>query len=117
MNEIRKFEKADWYAYAGAERFSKNSEPLILDIELDHNAEATVIADKNGIQFFIGNSENVEAWTKEVQLTSLRAEGELRAIQKALEGLTYAPDVAYRLDHGFSKDDVFYGFTSIGELY
>lgn len=115
MNEIRKFDQHDWMAYAGAERFSKNSEPLILDIELDYNAEATVVADKNGLQIFIGNGENAEAWTKDLELTPLRAEGELRTIQKAIKELTYAPDLAYELDH--PTQEALKGFKSIGELY
>ena len=97
--EIRRFEKEDWYPYAGAEEFRKDEPPFILELELQYNAEACIIADKNGIQVTIGSGAVEVAWMKQVELDPLRAEGELRAIAKAVENITYAPDLAYEFDH------------------
>lgn len=112
MNEIRKFDKQDWECYAGAERFSENSEPLILDLELEGNAEATVIADKNGLGFYIGVGFEGEMWEKDLTLTALRAEGEMRAILKAVKEITNAADLAYELEH--PTKEALKGFKSNG---
>ena len=115
MSELRRFEKSDWYAYAGAEKFNGEKEPFILEFELDYNAEMCIIADRNGIEIHLSNGEGAEAWSKGVKLSSIRAEGELRAIEKALNGLTYAPDVAYAIDHPTAE--ALKGFDYDGELY
>lgn len=112
MNEIRKFDKQDWECYAGAEEFSKNSEPLILDIELEANGEATVIAGKNGLEFYVGVGFDGEMWQKDLDLTALRAEGELRAIQRAVKEITNAADLAYELEH--PTKEALKGFKSSG---
>lgn len=41
---FREFEKADWYSYGGAERFTDNSNPLIMRTD-----NVTIIIDRNGI--------------------------------------------------------------------
>ena len=112
MNKIRKFEASDWSTYAGAEPLTPKQDPLILELELEFNFEASVIADRNGIEFYIGNGAEVESWHKDIELTPLRARAELEAIAKAVKDLTYAPDLVYELDHPIKE--ALKGFKSIG---
>ena len=110
MNPVRKFTTSDWQCYSGAEKFLNGSEPLALDIELNGENTCTILADRNGLELHITGPEEQNFWLKETKLTQLRAEGELRALQKMIEkDYTYAPDLAYELDH--PTVEVFKGFT------
>lgn len=120
MNKIRRFTKEDWYTYAGCENFSKDQPPLIAEIELQHNSEIIILADKNGIEIDLsGQGEcgdwGVDGYHKDIEnLTAMRAEGELRALIKALAGYELACDVAYELDH--PSCEATKGFQSVGTL-
>ena len=112
MSEIRRFTKEDWYGWAGAENFKSGSEPFIYELELNDGAvELTAIADKNGLQVSLFcEDEEALGWYKEMILTAIKAEGELRALVKAIEEYTYAPDLSYAIDHELNPE--FKGFTS-----
>lgn len=100
MEDYRRFEKIDWDAFAGAECFSDGSQPFIyVSHTLNEGlVELCVLADKTGIEIYlVGEEDNV--WSKDLPLTSLRAEGELRELIKVLKEYTYAPDLSYELDH------------------
>ena len=126
MNEIRRFTNTDWYAYGGAEKFKRfdpdpqEYEPFIYEREMNEGiVTLTIVANKNGIQLMLScEEEGTGVWSKEVEnFTPLRAEGEMRAITKYIEeNFTYAPDLAYELDHSWNKDDVFYGFEYLGDF-
>lgn len=101
MENYRRFERLDWECYAGAEKFSNGSEPFIYEREINNGAcELVIIADKNGIQISL-LCEDFEdnTWLKELPMTSIKAEGEIKHLISDLEELTYAPDISYALDH------------------
>lgn len=101
MENYRRFEKLDWDAYAGAEKFSNGSEPFIYEQELNEGRTGvSIIADKNGIQISVFNEDFEEnTWLKSIELTACRAEGEMRQLVKVIRNFTDAPDIAYELDH------------------
>jgi hypothetical protein len=64
---LHPFAKEDWYGWAGAERFSDGSEPLIGDFE-----DRTVIVDANGVGLYIGD----DVFTQNGTSFMYRAKGE-----------------------------------------
>lgn len=48
--ELKKFDKFDWYAMAGAERFDDGSEPFIGHGTNDSGQSFTVVIDNHGVQ-------------------------------------------------------------------
>ena len=118
MSKIRRFKKEDWYAFAGAEKFSNGSEPFIYEVELNDGAVGvTIIADANGIEIYMsGDPDNDDceyyAWLWEKKLLAMKAEGEMRAMIREfdLEENPYAADVSYAIDHNhkwkFDFDEV-----------
>lgn len=113
--EIRRFTKNDWYGWAGAEFFSDKSEPFIYEKTMNDGAvELTVIADPWGLSINLSadGDPDIMTWGKVLDLTPIRAEGELRALVKVLDNYTYAPDLSYAIDH--ESDKVFEGFEYYG---
>lgn len=109
--EIRRFTKEDWYGWAGATQFSNGSEPFMYTKDMsDGLVELCVIADRNGISInmIADGDPDIMTWGKALELTPIRAEGELRALVKVLDNYTYAPDLSYAIDH--ESDKVFEGF-------
>ena len=107
MCKIRRFEKEDWYAFAGATRFKNGTAPFIYNQELNDGAiSLTMIADATGIEIYMsGDPDNdgaeFYAWRWDKELLPIKAEGEMRAMIKEfrLEEKPYAPDLSYALDH------------------
>lgn len=103
MADYRRFDKMDWDAFAGAEPFTDGKQPFIYNKHLNSGmAELTIIADRNGIEIYMFDDgfDDQNVWNKEIaNLTSMRAEGELKHLIEYLEKFDYAPDVAYELDH------------------
>ncbi len=109
--EIRRFTKEDWYGWAGATQFSNGSEPFMYTKDMsDGLVELCVIADRNGISINMIADDDLDiiGWLKLMDLTPIKAEGELRALVKVLDSYTYAPDLSYAIDH--ESDKVFEGF-------
>ena len=48
-NKIRRFEKVDWYGWAGSEKFSNGHQPFIYHHDIDDKTDVTVIGDANGV--------------------------------------------------------------------
>lgn len=116
LKNIRRFTQSDWYGWAGAERFSNDSEPFIYEQTLNHGiVSLIIIADRCGIGIYMvsseddGEEEEELSWHKDVTLTAIQAEGELRALVKAVSEFDYAPDLSYEIDHHWSNK-VFDGF-------
>lgn len=107
MKEYRRFTKTDWDAFAGAEKFNEKSEPFIYEKEMnDGLVGLTLIADRTGIELMMTCEEDgTVCYDYNKSLTSIQAEGEMRAIIKELEKYTYAPDLAYCLDHSYGLED------------
>lgn len=103
MADYRRFDKSDWYGFAGAERFSNGSEPFIYSkLMNDGLVELTIIADRTGIEIFMygDGDDNPDVWDKEIpNLSSLRAEGEMKKLIEYVKKFEYAPDLSYELDH------------------
>lgn len=114
MSEIRRFKEEDWFCWAGAEKFSNDSDPFVYDGKIG-SVEFITIADRNGISVYISGVEDEyeqNIWSLEKSLSALQAEGELRAFVKAMEKYEYAPDLAYALDH--CSEPEFQGFVFEG---
>lgn len=107
MTEYRRFDSMDWQAFAGAECFTDGRQPFIYNQSLNSGlVQLTVIADRNGLEIYLfddgDGDQNV--WDKSIKnLTSLRAEGELKHLIEYLQKFEYAPDLAYELDHPSDK--------------
>ena len=117
MADIRRFEKEDWYGYAGAEVFKDKTSPFISNIKMNDGAvDVMVVADANGLEIdvYSSNGESVLTWRKERQLSSIQAEGELNHLVPYLDRYSYAPDLTYALDH--PDDDIIEGFEFLGEF-
>ena len=107
MASYRRFTQNDWDAFAGAEPFPNGSQPLIYERALnDGLVGLTIIIDRTGIEVRLFGKEVPDEqdednfWCKTIEgLTSIRARGELELLIKYLERFTYAPDLAYELDH------------------
>ena len=111
MADYRRFDKLDWDGYAGAECFSDEQQPFIYNQELNSGlAQLTIIADRTGIEIHIfADDDDLNVWDKSIDnLTSLRAEGEMKHLIEYLQKFEYAPDLAYELDH--PSDQVTEGF-------
>lgn len=113
MADYRRFTKVDWYAWGGATKFNEKQDPFIYERELNGGLVGlTIIADKTGISIFISDNENDDYdiyYYKDVEYTSIRAEGELKHLIKYIENITYAPDLTYELDHPCA--DIIKGYT------
>lgn len=101
-NVIRRFTKEDWYGFAGAEKFRGGSDPFMYERDMNNGLiELVITADRNGIMVMLTDGEESDTWYKElVDISALRAEGELRQIVARVEKFEYAPDLSYALDHG-----------------
>lgn len=103
MGDYRRFTKNDWDAFGGAESFSATQEPFMYETVMSKGqVEISVIADRNGIEInFFGDadSEEIVVYTKEHQMSSMIAEGELRQLISVIEQYDYAPDLTYELNH------------------
>jgi hypothetical protein len=55
MMELREFTKNDWYGYAGAERFSDGSQPLI-----GRYGIVEIVVDANGIGVLVDDTKETE---------------------------------------------------------
>ena len=111
MADYRKFNQADWYAWAGCERFKTGSEPLIYEQDMnDGLIGLTIIAHGTGVSIVLISNEDdeISGWLLSKELTSTRAEGELRALINKVQTYTYAPDLAYDIDHELEPE--FKGF-------
>ena len=113
MADYRRFTKVDWYAWAGAEKFMGGAEPFIYEREMnDGKVALTIIADNRGIEIDLYSEEDGENTTYNKlmdNMTSIRAEGELKHLIKYIENITYAPDLTYELDHPCA--DIIKGYT------
>lgn len=112
-NELRRMVgHYDYDCWGGVESFNDDSAPFIYEQEFnDGEVDLTVIADKNGIQICLSTLKGSENWVVDTELSSMRAEGWMRALIKEFEKYSYAPDLAYAIDH----DEVFKDFNYIGE--
>ena len=105
MADYRRFNKHDWDAFAGAECFNNGSAPFIYTRMMNNGlvdglVELTIIADRTGIELYLtSEDDNSNVWDKNIMLTPIRAEGELKHLIEYLEKYDYAPDLAYELDH------------------
>lgn len=103
MADYRRFTKTDWYTWGGATKFNERQDPFIYERELNEGLVGlTIIADKTGISVYISDGENDEEdiyYYRDIDYTSIRAEGELKHLIEYLEKYTYAPDLTYELDH------------------
>lgn len=109
--KIRQFTKEDWYGWTGAERFEDGSEPLIFTADLsgagikiigEHQAVAVMVTLDKGYKMY--------QWVYLTdEWTPLQAEGEMRALIKALklDENSNPADIAYMMDH--MKNYEFYG--------
>jgi hypothetical protein len=59
----RRFAEADWYGFAGAERFENGDEPWIAEVEVD-GQPAVAIVDATGVSVFLpeGDGPEDESW-------------------------------------------------------
>ena len=113
----RSFTKTDWDAFSGAEPFSSHKPPFIWQKTLnDGHVDMTVIADRTGIEIsFCGDdydSDDQCVFEKDLHLSSIRAEGELKGLISVLDLYEYAPDISYELDH--PTHEVTQGFIYVG---
>ena len=71
-----------------------------------------IIVDKKGIEIDFGKEDSDEeiGYYKEIELNSIRAEGELKHLIAYLSKFDSAPDIAYSLDH--PDNDVTKGFEA-----
>jgi len=104
MAEYRRFTDRDYDVYAGAEVFADGSKPFIFERAFEDNKDAglCIVIDKNGIQIQLFGGEPDEednVWLKDVSLTALRAEGYMMKLVAYTNKYTYAPTLAYALDH------------------
>lgn len=121
MAKYRRFNKEDWWAWGGAEPFSNNMEPLIYETCYGQDNEegyliegeiaVTVIVDKCGIGIYFGIEDYEEGtigYHKDLNLTALQGEVELKHLIDFIEKFEYAQDLVYELDH--STNDITKGF-------
>ena len=113
MASYRRFTKHDWDAFAGSEAFTDGSQPFIYEKAFEYNKDVmiVIVVDKNGVQVQLiggepGEEDNI--WIKDEPLTALIAEGYLRKLIDYTSKYTYAPDLAYELDH--PSDEITEGF-------
>ena len=116
MAKYREFTREDWYAWAGAERFSEKKEPFIYEREMnDGGVLLTIIADKNGLGIYLqlldDSDEDSVGYYKNMRLNSIRAEGEMKRLIEHLEKDVFecASDITYELDH--PQDEITKGYT------
>lgn len=118
VDRIRRFEKTDWYGFAGAQKFENGTEPFISTFTIDkkEDIEVTTIADAQGIEIYVYDDRADEGliYSKDLDLNSIQAEGELRHLVAIIDGYTNAPDLVYALDH--TSNDGFKGFVVTGQF-
>lgn len=117
MADYRRFTQTDWDAFAGAERFTDKKDPFIWEYSPKDNeghVEVEVICDRNGIEIYIlgddPDDEEPLVYAKVLHKSSTQMEGELRQIIKEISQYTYAPDLAYVLDHTYDSKEPLGGF-------
>lgn len=96
MIKLREFNRYDWLDFAGAEKFSDGSSPLIGS----YKAHTYVIVDKNGVQaFFWDDDEMIPA---QVDIPVCKEFGILIAnkILCDVEGMTSDQVIEYLNTHG-----------------
>lgn len=96
MEQMRPFNKYDWYELAGAERFPDGSEPLVAS----YGDNTSVIVDKHGVQaFFMDDDCYVQA---QVDIPVCKEFGILIAnkILCDIEGMTSDQVIEYLNTHG-----------------
>ena len=57
MKHVKRFEREDWYGWAGAEQFPDGSEPVIFNGVVDYRGKVepvTVVGDRNGVEVHVG---------------------------------------------------------------
>lgn len=103
MSDIRRFERNDWYGFAGAQKFNEELDPYISTFTIDkkRDIEITAIADAQGLEIYLYNDRTGEGliYTKELELTDMQAESELTHLVAFIESYTEAPKLIYALDH------------------
>ena len=83
MIKLYDFQETNWYAFAGAESFSKSKPPKI-----GEGKNYLVVFDANGIEIFIGHEEDDETWHKQVELTPALAEIIAAGLPESMDGDT-----------------------------
>ena len=119
MADYRRFTKEDWYGWGGATQFKNGQEPFIYEQKLNNgDVDMTVIVDAAGVSISMlceyDDEPEAMTWSYEQELTSIKAEGIMRALVKKLKEYDYAPDLSYELDH--QSCDEFKKFEYMGEF-
>ena len=116
LDSIRRFKKTDWYGFAGAQKFKNGTEPFISVFTIDpkEDIEVTAIADAQGLEIYVYDDRSGEGliYSKDLDLNSIQAEGELKHLVTALDGYNNAPDLVYAIGH--ASDDAFEDFFLSG---
>ena len=96
---IREFNPQDWNGYAGAERFTDGSEPLICDTDT-----CTILCDNNGVEvdfedriYFVTMATNPETltpelWTQEIAKLVVANLAKTFSHKTAEEAMRYCDD-------------------------
>lgn len=102
--KIRQFTREDWNGWAGAEPFENGSEPLIFTANLSE-VELKIIGDHQAVAVLIALDAKEYEMYQWMYLTDkwtpLQAEGEMRALIRALklDENPHPADIAYMMDH------------------
>ena len=104
-NEIRRFEKVDWYGWAGSEKFSNGHQPFIYHKDINDEADVTLIGDANGVGISVyieGEDHEYSSlnWYFEKKMPEMVVLGHMQAMieEFELDKVVDTATLCYKLD-------------------